>query len=252
MGVLWELGTDGVQVELESFDEVRLLAWFEREPASLTARILAVAPTAAVELTEVPEVDWVARFKEGFRSFTVGSFAIVPAWEAAGAADERTLLVDPGQAFGTGTHESTRLSITGLEILARDRPLGRVVDVGAGTGILAIAAARLGARFVVATDLDGDAVEEAVRHRRLNAAPVHVARGDGARPFRARGFDVVVANLTGPLLRARSDELAALLAPRGRMVLAGFLVDEIEAIRDAFPVDLEIRRDGEWAGALLR
>jgi ribosomal protein L11 methyltransferase len=251
VSVLWELGTDGVQVESEAPDETCLLAWFPADPDSLPARLLAAAPSSGVERVEVPDVDWVARFREGFGSFHAGGFLVVPAWETPPGDAERVIRVDPGQAFGTGTHESTQLCLAWLEELAAARELGRVLDVGAGTGILSIAAAQLGARLVVSTDLDPDAVAEASRHRLLNAAILHLVRGDGGAPFRPAAFDVVTANLTGPMLRARAQELTALLGPGGQLVIAGFLADEIEAVLDCFPLQARLRRDGEWAAAVL-
>ncbi|HEV7502020.1 MAG TPA: 50S ribosomal protein L11 methyltransferase, partial [Vicinamibacteria bacterium] len=158
---------------------------------------MAIAPAV------IPEIDWVARVREGFRPFAAGSFRITPAWEATPDPDspaeptdgrtERILVVEPGLAFGTGTHESTRLCLSALEDRARAGPLGDVLDVGAGSGILSAAAALLGARRVIAVELDPEALPVAVRHRELNRVPVRILRGDGARAVRANAFDLVLA-----------------------------------------------------------
>ena len=142
----------------------------------------------------MPEVDWVARFREGFRPFRVGRFEIVPCWETAGPAAER-LIVDPGRAFGTGTHETTKLCLEALESLADRRPLGRTLDLGAGTALLAVAARRLGAGPVVASDIDPEATAASQHHAALNGERLHVVRADGACGFRTRAFDLVLANL---------------------------------------------------------
>jgi len=201
----------------------------------------------------VPEVDWVARQRMDFLPLRVDRFRIAPSWEPpADAAD--LLVVDPGRAFGTGAHETTRLCLTLLQSVAETRPLGRIVDVGAGTGLLAVAASRLGARVAVALDLDPEAIESARVHAGLNRVPVRILRGDGGRALRPGRFDVVLANLTTPLLLERAHELAALRAPRGLLLLSGVLVEDLPELRDAYRSlgAWEERVDGGWAAALVR
>jgi ribosomal protein L11 methyltransferase len=199
-------------------------------------------------------VDWVARFRENFRAFAVGGFWIAPTWDGGPApAGARRLVVDPGRAFGTGTHESTALCLLTLESLATRRSLGRVLDVGTGSGILAVAASMLGARPVIAADLDPESMDSARTHARLNDVELTLALADGGRAFRERAFDTVVANITGPLLIARAGELAARVRDGGRLVLAGLLAEERAAVRSAyadFPLADETLR-GEWASLLL-
>jgi ribosomal protein L11 methyltransferase len=252
--LLWEAGTSGLEVGSTPEGDVVLTAYFPDEPdlGTLRARL----PFARVEPADVPDVDWVARFREDFRAFRVGRFAITPAWEPPPAAGI-PLVVDPGRAFGTGTHETTRLCLVALEEIAGHRPLGRVIDVGAGTGILGIAALRLGASGAVAADLDEDAVASCRAHARLNGSPLLVVRGDGGRPFRDGAFDVVVANLTAPLLVARAAELCALRAPGGRLVLSGLLDTDRLEVQSAFADCRQsafadcgppaVRHEGEWA-----
>src|SRR5439155_3997852 len=142
---LWERGTTGVHVQPGSPGTVVLVAYFPDTPglaAGLRSTLSACGVTH-LEPAAIPDVDWVTRFREGFRAFDVGGFHIVPAWEPPpeGLAVGRTLRVLPARAFGTGTHESTRLCLSALQALAARRRPGRVVDVGTGTGILAVAAA---------------------------------------------------------------------------------------------------------------
>src|SRR5262249_42416477 len=135
----------------------------------------------------------------------VGSFRIVPAWEALPPTPAgRVLVVEPGLAFGTGTHESTRLCLAALEARAAAGPLGHVLDVGAGSAILSTAAALLGARRVVAVEIDAEALPVARRHAELNHAPIRLVRGDGARALRPASFDLVMANISAPLLIERA------------------------------------------------
>ena len=256
--VLWELGTAGTQwLGTEAGRAVHLAYFEDRDGLEAGLRRSLSAFHADVAPAEVPDVDWVARVREGFRAFTAGSFLVVPAWEATpGAADaSRLLVVEPGVAFGTGSHESTRLCLRLLEERAAEGSLGWVADIGAGSGILAVAAARLGATRVVALDLDDEAVPVAVRHAALNDVPVHLVRGDGGRPLRRRAFDVVLANLTAPLLRERADELALLARAGGVVVLSGLLVEDVAEVRAAWAPHADgigVITEGAWAALAVR
>ncbi len=244
---LWELGTLGIETR-EGPDSVELLAYFPTGPGLAERLDETLGAWAAVESHTVPEVDWVARFREQFRAFDVGSFHVVPSWDVPATRHPRTLVVDPGQAFGTGTHETTRLCLGWLETLCAERPLGRVVDYGCGTALLAIGACRLGATTAVGVDIDPDALQNAADHVRLNGDPVALLQGDGGRALRPGSFDTVVANVTGPMLRERRDEIGALRTATGRIVLSGLLVSEAPDLADHFAALGAVRRrdDGEW------
>jgi len=209
-----------------------------------------IAPAA------IPEVDWVARVREAFRPFTAGSFRIVPAWEASDETSDRsrTLVVEPGLAFGTGTHESTRLCLALLEACAEAGPLGDVLDLGAGSGILSVAAARLGARRVVSVEIDEEALPVARRHAELNRAPLRLLRGDGARGVRAEAFDVVAANISAPLLIERAAEIVGAVRPGGHVLLSGLLAEDACSVAAAFggARPLETRTEGAWSALHLR
>lgn len=251
---LWECRTAGVRVD-ERDGVVLLTASFVDEPGleALLAEALGSVPGARVAPVEVPDVDWVARFREDFRSFEASGFTVVPEWDGR-RPDARTIVIDPGRAFGTGTHQTTRLCLAFLADEAGRRPIPRVVDVGAGTGILAIAGLRLGARLAVASDFDPEASASAALHARLNQVPLRVVEADGGRPFRPRSFDVVLANLMAPLLLERAGELAGLCAPAGVLILSGLLTDDVEAVAAAFATHgaVEPRTDGEWAALRVR
>ncbi len=244
--LLWEAGTVGIEVGAASEECVSLLAYFEDDVALdlLPERLADVR----IEPVPVSEVDWVARFRAGFRAFRVGRFVIAPPWDRP-LDTAGLLLIDPGRAFGTGTHETTRLCLGALEDCAARRPLGRVIDVGTGTGILAVAAAGLGARVVVASDTDPEATASAVAHARLNGARLHVVRGDGVRPFRPGSFDLILANLTAPLLVVHALGLGGLRAPQGALVLSGLLETDVGDVQAAYRElgTPAVCRDGEWA-----
>jgi ribosomal protein L11 methyltransferase len=255
--LLWEAGTLGLEVP-PAFGDAVLLAYF---PKATTAGAILVAldalPVVRIEETAVPPVDWVARFRESFRAFDAGSFRIVPAWSPERPGTGRRLVVDPGQAFGTGTHESTRLSLAALESLCARRLPRRVLDVGTGSGILAIAARLLGAKVAVGVEIDPEALPAAREHADLNDVDVHFVRADGARGVRAGAFDLVVANIAAPLLIERAEELCATARPGGDIVLAGILGVDARSVLEAFARfavegPIEVRHDGEWAAILFR
>jgi ribosomal protein L11 methyltransferase len=249
VALLYGAGTTGIEVQPAAGGSVGLLAYFVAgASAARVAGALAALPSAHVEAAAVPDVDWVARFRETFRGFDAGRFRISPEWDRPVGGDD-VIVVDPGRAFGTGSHETTRLCLGALESLASERPLGRVLDVGTGTGILAVAARRLGASSAVAADLDPEALDSARLHARLNATDLAVVRADGGRPFRHGGFDLVVANLSAPLLRSRAQELLALGAPGSALVLSGLLVEDADDMASAYAGagPIEQRTDGEWA-----
>lgn len=245
-------GTLGIEVRPAGAASL-LLAYFEEAPGleDVLRSALDACPGASLRPVPVPEVDWVARFRESFRALDVGRFRIVPAWEDPPAGPD-VLVVEPGRAFGTGTHESTRLCLAALEALA-PRGLGRLADVGTGSAILAIAALRLGAAVAVGVDDDPEALEVARRHVALNGEAVALVRGDGGRPLRDGAFDTVVANITAPVLAARPAELAALARPGGRLVLAGLLVSDVAEVRAAYAGagKVAVREDGDWASLLV-
>jgi ribosomal protein L11 methyltransferase len=243
---LWELGSSGIEIRPAAAGLLELLAYFPDDV--LVSSVAAALPDLRVETTEIPDVDWVARFREGFRAFDAGRFRIAPTWDAPPPAPD-LLVVDPGRAFGTGTHETTRLCLGALEELASRRRLGRTLDLGSGTGLLAVAAARLGAGPVVASDIDPEATASSRLHARLNATRLGVVQADGARGLLPGAFDLVLANLMALLLVDRSLEIRGLLAPGGALVLSGLLVGDVPFVREAFAAcgrPLE-RFQGEWA-----
>lgn len=248
VALLHEDGTLGVEVVGEG-EVHELIAYFEGAGPAPDR----LAPLGAdVERAAIPDVDWVARFREEFRGARAGRFRIRPVWrDSPVAPGEVGLLVDPGGAFGTGTHESTRLC---LEELDEVSPGSLVVDVGCGTGLLAIAALRLGWRRAIAIDVDPAAVSEARRHAGLNRVAPQIVRADGVSALAPGRAGLLLANLARDLLVRHREGLMETLAPGGTAVLSGLLREDVPEIEEAFaPLGRSRPRfEGEWAALRFR
>ncbi|MBV9803143.1 MAG: 50S ribosomal protein L11 methyltransferase [Solirubrobacterales bacterium] len=220
--------------------------------------VSAVAGSALVELrtSEVAD-DWDQRWRSFHRPLVLadGRLAVRPPWEAA-QGSEIELVIDPGQAFGTGSHATTRLC---LEMLLDLPATGRLLDLGCGSGVLAIAAARLGFSPVAAVDFDPLAVAATASNAAINGVSIEVRRHD-LRVDPIEVAPVVVANLLRPLLLTWAARLADAGAGGahelpGRIIASGLLVGEADEIAGAFAeVGLResARRDhGDWAALLL-
>lgn len=193
------------------------------------ANALRVCPTEAA-----PEEDWSVRWREGLGVVRISPRLAVRPPFVPDAGEPPALVIDPGQAFGTGGHASTRLALTLLDGLVARLPGARVLDVGTGSGVLALAALALGAAQAVGFDLDVIAVREARSNAERNelGARLQLFAG-GIDALRAPPFDVVVANLLRSELLPVLPQLAAALRPGGCAVLSGLLASERPAIERA-------------------
>lgn len=187
---------------------------------------------AELTIEDVPETDWVRATQAQFDPIPIGGpLWIVPSWHTPPdtSAEAINLVLDPGLAFGTGSHPTTRMC---LQWLVRERPEGSVLDYGCGSGILAIAAAKLGAAEVVGVDID----PQAVRSAHDNAAANHVmaaffdASNQLPAPYDVQRYDVVLANILANPLRILAPALTARLKPGASLVLAGLLAEQAEEL----------------------
>ena len=220
------------------------------------AALAAAAIDARVSGVEVAEEDWAESWKEHFHVTRFGErIVVVPSWRRYDAvADDVMVVLDPGMAFGTGQHETTRMCLEALERAVR--PGVRALDVGCGSGILSIAAAKLGAREVLAVDVDPDCVRVTRENARANGVEGIVRAGGGSVgdgwPFEARaaGFDVVVANIIARVIIDLAPDLAGALAPGGRLIVSGVIGErERDAVGALSETGLRIARVdalGEW------
>ncbi len=205
-----------------------------------------LGPIGDMRLRVVRDDDWLEAWKASFTPMRIGTFLVRPTWLDADEAGRVTIVLDPGMAFGTGSHPTTRQCLETLSVLALDG--AKVLDVGTGSGILAIGAAKRGAGAVVAVDSDVVAVRAAGENVKLNGADVLVALGSAADV--PGGFDVVIANIVGPVLVAIAADLRARLATPGTLVVAGITRDAVNDVRGAFTgrgLD-QVSRDerGDW------
>jgi ribosomal protein L11 methyltransferase len=194
-------------------------------------------PIGDLETRVVHESDWADAWKSHFPVLRVGRRLVIrPTWRRhRRAPGDVVLALDPGMAFGTGLHPTTRLCLAAIERLAdAGRLSGRVLDVGTGSGILAIAAVRLGAERVIGLDPDPIAVEAAEANARRNGVRRRVFARRGSVPSGEPAFDVVLANLIASLLVDLAPALAGELRPGGGLVASGIFVDREPEVRAAF------------------
>jgi ribosomal protein L11 methyltransferase len=219
----------------------------ERWLASL-AEIEPAAGDVRVTTGVLPALDWEAVYRMHHRPLAIGARLLVaPPWDVPDAPGREVLVIEPGMAFGTGQHETTRTCLEEIEEAIGAAPVRSALDVGTGSGVLAAALARLGVRRVVALDIDVALLPLARANLDANGARDVLLLGGGVAALRAR-FDLVVANLLADTLVAGARELAAAVAPRGRLVVSGVLDVQAAAVATAF-TELRVtatRAAGPW------
>ena len=257
---LWELGATG----LEERDETTLV----RETVSGQAVVIAAFPDEAAahyalreirteyaaEVVYVPSEDWATEWRRGFSAERIGKRLLLrPSWEASqNESDDVVVTIDPENAFGSGDHETTRLV---LEMLDRYVVGGeRVLDVGCGSGVLSIAALRLGAASAVAIDIDEDAVVVTRRNAALNDVAARIQVSARSMGDMDGVYDIVLANIETRVLSVMSHDLQGRIAFGGSLVLSGILIGERDELLAAYaPMRLEeCLEEAEWCACLLR
>lgn len=200
--------------------------------------------------------DWIDVWKKHFRPIPLGKIVVVPEWiDYVPAPDERVILLDSNMAFGTGEHETTSMCVELLQ--AYVQPNSVCIDVGCGSGILGIAAVKLGAAKAYLTDIDPIAVESALHNSRLNgvAEQTVVAHSNLLDDTQVQG-DVMVANITGEVLKMLAPSIPKNLKPDGVLILSGIIESRLETVRAAYEaVGMRVvseRRKGEWYALVLR
>ena len=214
------------------------------------AAILAADAGATVDVSDAPSIDWTEAWKHGVGVQRVGRLTVAPPWLGEGHDPATTIVIDPGMAFGTGEHQTTRRVLELMQDVIR--PGDVVADLGAGSAVLSIAATKLGAARAIAIEMDPDAIENAEENVQRNgvAAQVTVIEGDaGVLLPLVAPVRVVLANIISSVLVELLPAIHAALADEGQAVLSGILVDEREHMLDVLTHDWRVEaeaREGQW------
>jgi ribosomal protein L11 methyltransferase len=260
---LMEAGALGTETNEVPDQLVQVTGYFDHAPnrelvRSQMADALSLydQPSSSVtemNIREVPDEDWLGEWKKNWQPVKTGRFIVAPPWsEIPDASDQVVIRIEPGMAFGTGTHETTRLCLAAIEKYFAGASF---LDVGTGTGILAIAAAKVfpDAR-VEAIDTDAQAVEIAIENARLNGVAANIEFRVGSLDETTASADFVCANLTADVINSILPQLIG--ATCGRLVVSGILDVQLEALRlrlheCGISEPLEIMSDSEWVALIV-
>ena len=260
---LMEAGALGTESRLQDDYLVKVSAYFTNLPmreqirAELgeALRIYELQSSAVRDMSfhELANEDWLAKWKENWQPVAVGSFIVAPSWYEVSVDPHHVLIrIDPGMAFGTGTHETTRLSLAAIEKYFAG---GSFIDIGTGTGILAIAAAKLFPQArIEACDTDAEAIEIARRNANLNEVSERITFREGTIAETTASADCVCANLTAEAISLLLPQLLTLHC--SRLILSGILDSQIPHMQVHLQESgvnswTELMQDGEWVTLIL-
>jgi ribosomal protein L11 methyltransferase len=237
---------DTDEYEFKATGNVKVIAYLDNNTQLETTRqqleealwhFSQIVPIPAPEYRLIQDEDWMAAWKKHYQPIKVGrKWLILPAWLEADPGEHRTIIrIDPAMAFGTGAHPSTQLCLLAIE--DHLLPGQNVIDLGCGSGILAIAALKLGAADALAVDTDEQAVIATQNNARINGIHNHLATSQGSiqkilqGDFAIKQAPFVLANILAPvLMRLFKEGLADILTPGGKLVLAGILDNQVDDV----------------------
>ena len=255
IAALFESGAQGIQEVGESIvTQVASQALAEE----LEQAALAASSDAVVSTAPLPDVDWSEQWKQGIHAQVLGGLTVAPPWLAGDLDPESSIVIEPGMAFGTGEHATTRGVIRLMQTVVR--PGDRVADLGSGSAVLAIAAAKLGARYVAAIELDHDAIENAEQNVARNnvANRVAVIEGDASTLLAlVAPVRVVMANIISSVLIELLPVIELSLDEDGKAILSGILAEEremmIRSLDDSgWRIEAEDHEDIWWSTTIAR
>lgn len=259
---LWTAGTTGLEISEDSHDFITMRAWFDtpqdqqtssdRMAHAVSASGLPSSSLRRVESLEVADQDWLAEWKKGYEPVPIGERLLIsPSWKRSEVSETDRIVVeiDPGMAFGTGTHETTRGC---LELLERYWNGGDLLDVGTGTGILAISAIKLvPGSHVIGFDVDPDAIVVAEENAEINGVESQIVfEVNRLSGYEGQHFDLILANLTADVLIPLAPEFDNIASRDTILILSGILTEQGADVTSAFSErDFEVtetKPDGEW------
>ena len=193
------------------------------------------SPSINARWTLRVQKDWLEEWKKYFKPFQVGQFRVTPSWIKAKKKKTNQIIIEPGMAFGTGTHATTQFAMRLLQHLKKEKSIDKalVLDVGAGSGILSVAAAKLGARKVTAIDNDPECWRECKKTFKLNGAKKCGASTQQIDEIQKK-FDIVVANIIDGVLMQLKKDLWRIINKEGFLILSGILTDGARAFEKDF------------------
>lgn len=265
---LWTMNTTGVEVSEDASDFVTLRAYFDATPDIEKLRRQILRHLKLIDLPDfalrriesmtIADQDWLSEWKKGWEPMPIGQrLMICPSWKLDQVTDSDRIIIqiDPGMAFGTGTHETTRGC---LEMLEKHWLGGSLLDVGTGTGILAIAAIKLhpDAR-VTAFDIDPEAIEVARENAAINQVADHIEiEVNKLGSYAGQEFDLVLANLTADVIIPLAADFPAAMKPQSVLIVSGILREQGEDVKSALSAQgfnlIEEKPDGEWVTMAFR
>ncbi|MCP4753469.1 MAG: methyltransferase domain-containing protein [Proteobacteria bacterium] len=254
----------GIEEIWKSRNLVRFKVYFPggvHDPASMVESAFRKIEKGRADLkiisTDKKEMqNWQTNWRDHFRPLEIGTtFLVRPPWERP-HPEKKEIVINPGLGFGTGYHESTCLAIQLLEWLADRFPIGRVVDVGTGSGILTIAALLLKAEQVTALDIDEEAIKEVPRNLELSGFEKDSCTLLLKKPEELdMSADLVLANIESMILERMAESLIRLTAQNGYLILSGILTEHRESLLSRFQAQMHVREErrlGEWHGLVFQ
>lgn len=245
----------------EDFTRMRIYfedpAQVEDAKACLKSAMDIVGVDAPIETGDIPDEDWKLAYRRHFKTEEIGKRLVtVPAWERIPDGDRIPIILDPGMAFGTGKHETTHACLEYIDELC---PVDSFLDMGCGSGILSIAAAKLGCKVVKGFDVDQEAVDASVENAEKNGVSVEYVKFALGRkhshpsPLVPRPFDLVAANILGPLLIRFADEIVPYVG--NDLIISGILTELYPEVLAAYAArglkEVSRKTLGEWTTGLL-
>jgi ribosomal protein L11 methyltransferase len=234
---------------------INLEAYFEAEPKKLKVILEQKYPESEVIIESQENKDWMEEWKKGFHAFQLyDKFWVVPSWEKA-PENVEPIFIDPGMAFGTGTHETTQICSELIFKELQNKKVESLIDVGTGTGILAFVAYKMGVPNVMGTDNDPEAIRVAKENADINKVEMRLTEKD--LNMIPEKFDIIVANIIDGVLLKLKDLLLLKRNSGGSFILSGIIIENDSEFIEEFLKDTDLKvveriQKGEWVGYLLR